>query len=234
VLRVDTGLVTHSFNPFTYQPRHEADLSHMHGGGDASRTLAWSGDGRILYKLMGNRHARADADPDDTSTEHAVVLPEASGLDEDEHGGGVWASAVLLDEAACALPSRKVVYALDVSTSSALRCTHGRGGCASEANLAPPFCLDWQVRRCTGELKAAASCERACVCVRTRLEASSTGCEEGGERGAGLGLPGELESGVAMMRVDASADVPASLVMDPVSHTLRLCSVDNVHATWVA
>ena len=155
VLRSDTGRVTHTFNPAPLRPRNEGVTASPCICPRAKATLAWSADGRILYKLL-DQHTVAD--PIDASNMAAAggggaLRAERRGHKDDgdviaeKMGEAGWLAGALIDDIGRPMPGRKAVYALDVTPTSALRCSHGSHGSVADAHsdASLPFCLDWQV-----------------------------------------------------------------------------------------
>ena len=235
VLRSDTGRVTHTFNPAPLRPRNEGVTSSPCICPRAKATLAWSADGRILYKLL-DQHTVAD--PIDASNMAAAggggaLRAERHGDKDDRDviaekaGEAGWLAGALIDDIGRPMPGRKAVYALDVTPTSALRCSHGSHGSAADAHsdASLPFCLDWQMcdtARGSGAAVRGDDCKR----VHVRFEAGAT---DGGEPlGPGLALPTPLASGVALMRTHVPGDVACSLGPGKGDDTAWLTSLQGI------
>lgn len=211
VLQLPKGQVTHVYNPFFFRPRTclEAGLRTVCTGSAA--TLAWSADGRILYRLV-DRHAVAPATVDG--------VPDGDGDDVLPPPPGCARVSVATAAAAAAPARRKALVALDVTVMSRLRHA-AQGKPLPDATV--PCHLRWHCQA------AAAAGDTSTV----HAHFAAGMAEEGALRPAQMGLPGELESGAMLMRLPATAATPMSLAPDPAARSLRLVSAAGVHALRV-
>lgn len=233
VLRCTTGNVTHTFNPAPLRPRNEGMAGATSNCPRAKATLAWSADGRVLYKLLDQHTVAdpvgADGDRRESSGAHSRLCSDrnASDVVADRALESGWLGGELADDESNALPGRKVVYALDVTQTSALRCAH-RNACGSHSDQVDntlPFCLAWQVREPSSVNGNVPSCAHG-PRVHVRFEAGAT---DGGKPvGSDMGLPTPFASGVSLMRTHVPADVACSLGPGRGEDTIWLASLQGV------
>lgn len=152
VLHLDNCVVTHVFNPYTYQPRlRPLDIRATRS---TPRDIAWSSDGTLLYRVLPQRHLRQLPEQDDVlipafapgSREASNPPARAHTSSSSLNNGGGWEQfSGPYDN----LPVRRIVCALDTSSQSALRCFSGDVDVActpSKANTTAPFCLEYRVQ----------------------------------------------------------------------------------------
>jgi hypothetical protein len=124
--------MTHVFNPYTFQPKHDPlDLISTSGWcGD----IAWSPDGLLLYKVLPFR------DVTRAPSEELPLLRNGSSSSELDNYQSVTVPLACDGK----MKNSKLLCALDMSSESPLRCCEDRAtGCAGDQ---VPFCMEWQLQ----------------------------------------------------------------------------------------
>jgi hypothetical protein len=120
----------------------------------------------------------------------------------------------------------KVIYALDATPESRLRCPTHSDGAASHNVWGPPgFGLEWKACRDPAESGA--------MHLWGRFEADTAECGADGSGHAALQSRGALSGGVALMSTGVTASTAASLVHDRAHGVLHLCSLHGLWESWV-
>jgi hypothetical protein len=217
ILDLSRGKVTHAFNPVTLVAEGSSRFLDSHPPSVRGNDLAWSSDGRILYKLCDDHTVL----PSIQAPENASVVDDVDSVDADSvHPDNGWTGAELRN--AELSEGCKAIYALDATPESRLRCPTYPINTSSQDIWGPPgFCLDWRACR--------DSCGSGAMHLWGRFEAGSTDC--GTDISAQRALPsqGPLSGGVAMMLTGVSASSAGSLIHDQEHGILHLCST---HGLW--